>query len=94
MNHYLTPEERAACQSLADKARQIATLMGELVVEAITSEHLTTEERLAVLEWDKRAENYKGFAYFLTPQSEWTGGDSSDPKNTKFRKPHLFTNIK
>jgi hypothetical protein len=28
-------------------------------------------------------------SYFYHPQPEWTGGDSSDPANTKYREPHI-----
>ena len=30
-----------------------------------------------------------GLVYMTTPQREWTGGDSADPRNTMFREPHF-----
>jgi hypothetical protein len=31
----------------------------------------------------------QGLIYMCHPQSEWTGGDSGDPKNTKINMPHI-----
>ncbi len=30
-----------------------------------------------------------GYGYLTHPQSEWTGGDSSDPKNFTLREPNI-----
>jgi len=37
----------------------------------------------------KAIDAVEGQAYMFTPQPEWVGGDSSDPKNYKFRPPHI-----
>ena len=34
-------------------------------------------------------ESLSGMSYMTHPQCEWTGGDSSDPKNFKTREPHI-----
>jgi hypothetical protein len=34
------------------------------------------------------AEDLAGLPYLLTPQPEWTGGDSTDPKNHRHKEPH------
>jgi hypothetical protein len=33
--------------------------------------------------------NLQELIYMCHPQPEWTGGDSSDPKNTKINFPHI-----
>jgi len=79
----------------ADKWQRLATLWREansnleqIRLELLTELHITEGKPLEVVEEALNATN--GQAYMFTPQSEWTGGDSSDPKNFKFRQPHIM----
>lgn len=38
---------------------------------------------------NKAIECVHGNAYMFTPQSEWVGGDESDPRNTVYVEPHI-----
>lgn len=37
----------------------------------------------------KAIDSVSGNSYMFTPQPEWTGGDSADPKNTVYVEPHI-----
>lgn len=78
----------------ADIWRRISMLLSEAhsrVEEArsllLLDLHIT--EGKAVEVTDAAAEALAGQGYMFVPQSEWTGGDSSDPDNFKWRKPHI-----
>tara|TARA_R110000787_G_scaffold6217_1_gene22086 strand:+ start:550 stop:825 length:276 start_codon:yes stop_codon:yes gene_type:complete len=89
MNHYLTKPEIDDLLSLSEKAKEIESLISDLTVASILSKNIDDETKSNILDWIKRAETFKGLSYFLTPQSEWTGGDSTDESNFKYRKPHI-----
>jgi hypothetical protein len=46
-----------------------------------------TGKPLEILE--KAIDAVNGQAYMFTPQTEWTGGDPTDPKNFKINPPHI-----
>ena len=77
----LTIEEFAAIETemIAIKAR-----IDSLCDMAFIGEAYRLGRDLAAL-----AGNVQGLAYMTHPQSEWTGGDSSDPANTVIRFPHI-----
>jgi hypothetical protein len=79
----------------ADKWHRLATFWREVNerLEQIRLELLTdleiTEGR-PLEEVDAALSACNGNAYMFAPQSEWTGGDSSDPVNFKWRAPHIL----
>lgn len=75
-------------RKLAAIAREAEEKVQELLVSAVRAD-IPEDAKMKVLDWIKRAETFRGLSYFLTPQPEWTGGDSSDPKNFKIRAPHI-----
>ena len=87
MSMHIDPKEAAHWSSIAEKLRQVSQLIGEC--------RLTLMLELNVLEGppseliDNIESAINGGSYLFTPQTEWTGGDSSDPKNFKTRLPHI-----
>lgn len=90
MNHYLSHEEVSFFTKLAEKSKNIKDLIDELELQVMNSE-LSNGEKLAIFEWiTNRSDGLKSLPYFMTPQREWIGGDSSKESNYKFTKPHIL----
>jgi hypothetical protein len=68
----MTNEQEETYRRLAATARQIAKQISEFEVQAIQSD-LSPEVKLRIMDW---GQGYQALAYFLTPQSHWTGGNS------------------
>ena len=85
---------RTITPKTADHWSRIATCLRQ-ASELIDKAHLTLVMELAVLDGkpletiERLTEEISGLAYMFTPQTEWTGGDSSDPKNFKHALPHI-----
>lgn len=82
----------------ADEWANIANLLSEasrLIEEAHTTLlldlNITDGKPLEAI--DKARDALSGLSYMFTPQTEWTGGDSSDPKNFKFNLPHIARGV-
>lgn len=73
---------------LATLAKNIESAISELVV-ATAKADIPELAKVNILNWIDRAETFRGLSYFLTPQTEWTGGDSSNPKNFRVNAPHI-----
>lgn len=73
-------EEEQAYRNLEATASKIADDIGEFDVQVLQSP-IPEEVKLRILEWNQ---GYRSLAYFLHPQPEWTGGDSS-----KINPPHI-----
>jgi len=74
-----------------DKARD-ALKEAETAIIQLLGEHQGNEaETLRVLELLQKLDEIS-LPIGLKPQSEWTGGDSSDPKNYKLREGYFFGN--
>jgi len=84
-------------QTTAEKWQRLSSLWREAnnTLEQIQLELLTeiglSGSCKAIVAVEKALQATNGQAYMFTPQSEWMGGDSSDPKNFKFRQPHIMT---
>lgn len=69
--------------------RRLEALAGEVEKKiqtfdlAVLESNLDDPVKLRLLEWTADR-GFQGIAYFLHPQSEWTGGD-----NFKVRAPHI-----
>lgn len=83
-----TPTESAEYQKLSALAREIEDKLSSLVV-ATAQAGIPDAVKCNVLDWIKRTETFNGLSYFLTPQTEWLGGDSRDAKNFAVRAPHI-----
>lgn len=55
---------------------------------ALTHSDVDSTERLLALSNRLRDDGPLGLSYMCTPQSEWTGGDSSKAKNFTLREPN------
>jgi hypothetical protein len=75
---------------IASKLRQISELIGQCQLTMLLKLHITEGKALQAI--DNIAEAANGQAYMFTPQTEWTGGDSSNPKNFKPTLPHIARN--
>jgi len=72
---------------IASKLRQIEQLVSDCQLTLLLKLHITDGKALKTI--NDIAETTNGMAYMFTPQSEWTGGDSSNPNNFKFTMPHI-----
>ena len=80
MSTTATPLEISHYSYLENYAREIADKIQDFEVCVLGSE-VPNEVKLKILEWKS---GYRSLAYFLHPQSEWTGGDSF-----KINLPHI-----
>ena len=88
MKHRITSEVAADYRALAEKAEAIDSALMELVI-ATGATSIPDEAKIKILNWIDRAETFRGLAYSLTPQTEWTGGDSQDSANFVTMNPHI-----
>lgn len=88
MKHRITEEQASEYRALADKAKAIEEAFSNLVV-ATAQADIPDEVKLKIMNWIDRVEAFNGLSYFLTPQPEWLGGDSSNPKNFAINAPHI-----
>lgn len=84
-NQGIYPNEETITEyrKLASAAGAIESALQEMVVSVVKSA-IPEEAKIAVLEWIKRADTFRGLSYMLHPQSEWMGGESF-----KTRAPHI-----
>lgn len=75
-------------RKLSTLAAEVESKLQELFLATVQSD-IPADAQMRVLKWLERAETFRGLSYMLTPQPEWTGGDSQDPKNFKLRAPHI-----
>lgn len=81
---YLTSESEKEYNYLASIAREVEEKLQLLVLETAKARDIPDNVRGNILHWVARAETFRGLSYFLTPQSEWQGGES-----WKVRAPHI-----
>jgi|ETNvirnome_2_300_1030623.scaffolds.fasta_scaffold148832_1 hypothetical protein len=91
-------DDRYIDEATADKWARLSILWREaserletIRLELLTELHVAEGKPLDVT--NAAIDAVSGNAYMFHPQPEWTGGDSSDPKNTKFRKPHIAEGV-
>ena len=86
MSH-ITTEQADSWHRIATMFRTATESLEQARLELLTQLEVTEGRPLQEIERGLNA--LSGNAYMFTPQSEWLGGDSSDPKNFKFRPPHI-----
>lgn len=87
MNKRISEDQAAEYEGLERAARAITEAVSNFVV-AVAEADVPEEVKVKCLEIADGLDTF-GLAYRLHPQSEWTGGDSSDPKNTVINAPHI-----
>ncbi len=88
-DHYMTIKDHQEVKRLQELAAAAQAAIDRFEQEVCASE-LLPEEAVHWVMNERLGSIMRGLAYFLTPQREWTGGNSADPKNYKFRYPHIF----
>lgn len=83
----LTPEQAELWLDMSRKLRQASELLSEVEVTLVLKLGIT--EGNAVERLSAADEALSGLSYMFYPQSEWTGGDSTNPKNFKMVEPHI-----
>lgn len=82
------PDEQAQhWAEIASNLRQISELIGQCQLVLLLKLNITEGKALEALNAIEQA--VSGQSYMFTPQTEWTGGDSADPKNFKPTLPHI-----
>lgn len=90
-NYTVTREEWETLQSLADKAEQALNALKNHLLLLPKEDDKT---RLFLLDLADCVPSLgKLTPCMLHVQPEWTGGDSRDPKNTRYREPHVVGNF-
>ena len=90
--------ERHIDEKTADKWQKIASLLKtakQAVDEAAVTllAELNITKGAATTAIQEAQDALAGHSYLFTPQSEWTGGDSTLSENFRWRKPHI-ANVK
>lgn len=88
-SHHIDKVESDTWSANAAKLKQASKLLAQVQVSMFLDfkgKHTKAIDRIS-----KAEEATSGLAYLFTPQTEWTGGDSMDPKNFKVRSPHIVT---
>lgn len=80
---HISEETSAEYLKLSAQASAIENALQEMVVSVVKSA-IPDETKIAILDWIKRADTFRGLSYMLHPQSEWMGGESF-----KTRAPHI-----
>ncbi|CAB4162736.1 hypothetical protein UFOVP785_100 [uncultured Caudovirales phage] len=84
---YITPEQSAQWQELADKLQAMSKLADECYMLLVLDMDIRGGKPLERIQAIQ--ELVGGESYMFTPQTEWTGGDSAKPENFKDRLPHV-----
>lgn len=78
MKTQITEEQAIVYRKLAVQARRAQDEI-DLLVLHVSQANVPDGAKLNIMDWIERVSAFRGLAclaYFLTPQSEWTGGDS------------------
>lgn len=74
-------------QELSTKLGEIDSLITDCRLILLLKLNITQGKPLKAIENIENA--VSGMSYLFHPQTEWTGGDSKDPKNFKHTLPHI-----
>jgi hypothetical protein len=92
MNSKLSVSQAEHWSGVAKKLQQVSALIEECRLDLLLKLNITEGRPLEAI--DRIADAVNGQSYMFTPQTEWTGGDSSDPKNFKVNLPHIAKGLK
>lgn len=81
----LSPDEVSTLNAICEHMRAARQALSEAARVAIQSRAFTPEDLVRILSAIDAVN-----VYGMTPQSEWLGGDSSEPKNFCIRPPHAL----
>ncbi len=87
MKNYIDSEMADKWRSIADKWKQANCLLLDIRLELLRDIGVRSGPAIETV---NRAIRETALSYEYTPQSEWTGGDSLDPNNFKYRFPHIM----
>lgn len=74
-------------QELSTKLGEISNLISDCQLILLLKLNITEGKSLRAIE--NIIDATAGMSYLFHPQTEWTGGDSKDPKNFKHTLPHI-----
>lgn len=86
--HRITREQAEQWEHLATLWKQASATLSEIEQCLMLEMGIVAGNPLDAIR--KALDATNGQSYMFTPQSEWTGGDSMNPKNFKFRPPHII----
>lgn len=87
MAQSIDDQEAELWQKLATKLGQISNLISDCQFILLMQLHRKNGKPLKAIE--NIIDATAGMSYLFNPQTEWTGGDSKDPKNFKHTLPHI-----
>jgi hypothetical protein len=87
MAERIAPETAAKWSQVAAKLKQISELACECRMILMLELEIVDGKPMKIIETIE--DSASGQSYMFTPQTEWTGGDSSNPKNFKETLPHV-----
>jgi hypothetical protein len=87
MSKRITAEQAAEYEKLEQLAEKIQESISNFDV-AVLESNIPQEVKAKCLEITNGMDSF-GLAYRLHPQTQWKGGDSSDPKNFVVTSPHI-----
>ena len=89
MKHRIEKEQAEHWGQIAMNLAKISGLISECQLILLLKLDISNPEAKPLKAIDAIAEAASGQSYMFCPQTEWTGGDSSDPKNFKINLPHI-----
>ena len=87
MTRHIDKDTADKWSKCADLWRTASTALAD--IELILLLEFSHTDGKAIDAVNKAIDAVSGQAYMFTPQPEWIGGDSADPKNHKTRLPHI-----
>jgi hypothetical protein len=87
MAERITDQQAEHWSNIASKLRQVSSLIGDCRLLLMLQLNMTAGRPLEAIE--KLEDASAGMSYLFTPQTEWTGGDSSNHDNFKHTLPHI-----
>jgi hypothetical protein len=88
MKTRITEPEAAAYRELASRASAIQSAINDFTV-AMMGAGIPDTVKIKIMDRMSDKPSFQSLAYFLTPQTEWTGGDSLDDRNHVTMNPHI-----
>lgn len=89
MSRYIDSKEQEAWDSIKSDLAEAYSLISQAEVKAIVALNREGKEQKVCGRISNVRQELAGLSYLCTPQSEWTGGDSSCPDNFRYRAPHI-----